>query len=135
MDQILTTEEREALMTKITKIERETMIQNLRELSKLSMKANIKHHTVIEKNLSTTIELTKFMKQDRAKIDRLNNVIDMKQREIDELNSKQMDLLWDLAKLEKENITMKKEIQEDELRSAQVQKNIKQFIDNESTDN
>ncbi len=46
-----------------------------------------------------------------------------------------MDLLWDLAKLEKENITMKKEIQEDELRSAQVQKNIKQFIDNESTDN
>jgi hypothetical protein len=100
-------------MTKITKIERETMIQNLRELSKLSMKANIKHHTVIEKNLSNTIELTKFMKQDRAKIDRLNNVIDMKQREIDELNSKQMDLLWDLAKLEKENITMKKEMAED----------------------
>ncbi len=122
-------------MTKITKIERETMIQNLRELSKLSMKANIKHHTVIEKNLSNTIELTKFIKEDRAKISRLENVIDMKQREIDELNSKQMDLLWDLAKLEKENITMKKEIQEDELRSAQVQKNIKQFIDNESTDN
>ncbi len=111
------------------------MIQNLRELSKLSMKANIKHHTVIEKNLSNTIELTKFIKEDRAKISRLENVIDMKQREIDELNSKQMDLLWDLAKLEKENITMKKEIQEDELRSAQVQKNIKQFIDNESTDN
>ena len=122
-------------MTKITKIERETMIQNLRELSKLSMKANIKHHTVIEKNLSTTIELTKFIKEDRSKISRLENVIDMKQREIDELNSKQMDLLWDLAKLEKENITMKKEMAEDELRSAQVQKNIKQFIDNESTDN
>jgi hypothetical protein len=30
---------------------------------------------------------------------------------------------------------MKKEMAEDELRSAQVQKNIKQFIDNESTDN
>ena len=122
-------------MTKINRIERETMIQNLRELSKLSMKANIKHHTVIEKNLSHTIEITKFMKEDRAKIDRLNNVIDIKQREIDELNSKNMDLLWDAAQMEKELITIKKEIEEDELKAAQVQKNLKKYFKKESTDN
>ena len=122
-------------MTKINRIERETMIQNLRELSKLSMKANIKHHTVIEKNLSHTIEITKFMKEDRAKIDRLNNVIDMKQREIDELNSKNMDLLWDAAQMEKELITIKKEIEEDEVKAAQVQKTLKRYFKKESTDN
>jgi len=122
-------------MTKINKIDKDKMIQHLREISKLSMKANIKHHTVIEKNLSHTIEITKFMKEDRAKIDRLNNVIDMKQREIDELNSKNMDLLWDAAQMEKELITIKKEIEEDELKAAQVQKNLKKYFKKESTDN
>lgn len=122
-------------MTKLSQLDRASMIKHLRELSILSQKSNSKHSKNIEKQISHTIELTKFIKEDRSKISRLENVIDMKQREIDELNSKQMDLLWDLAKLEKENITMKKEMAEDELRSAQVQKNIKQFIDNESTDN
>tara|TARA_Y100000389_G_C17211210_1_gene388591 strand:+ start:197 stop:565 length:369 start_codon:yes stop_codon:yes gene_type:complete len=122
-------------MTKLSQHDRASMIKHLRELSILSQKSNSKHSKNIEKQISHTIELTKFIKEDRSKISRLENVIDMKQREIDELNSKQMDLLWDLAKLEKENITMKKEMAEDELRSAQVQKNIKQFIDNESTDN
>ena len=122
-------------MTKLSQLDRASMIKHLRELSILSQKSNSKHSKNIEKQISHTIELTKFIKEDRSKISRLENVIDMKQREIDELNSKQMDLLWDLAKLEKENITMKKEMAEDELRSAQVQKNIKQFIDKESTDN
>ena len=122
-------------MTKLSQPDKATMIKHLRELSTLSQKANSKNSKNIQKQIDHTIELTKFMKQDRAKIDSLNDVLAMKQQEIDELNSKQMDLLWDLAKLEKENITMKKEMAEDELRSAQVQKNIKQFIDNESTDN
>lgn len=122
-------------MTKINKIDKDKVIQHLREISKLSMKANIKHHTVIEKNLSHTIEITKFMKEDRAKIDRLNNVIDMKQREIDELNSKNMDLLWDAAQIEKELITIKKEIEEDEVKAAQVQKTLKRYLKKESTDN
>ena len=122
-------------MTKLSQLDRASMIKHLRELSILSQKSNSKHSKNIQKQIDHTIELTKFIKEDRSKISRLENVIDIKQREIDELNSKQMDLLWDLAKLEKENITMKKEMAEDELRSAQVQKNIKQFIDNESTDN
>lgn len=122
-------------MTKINKIDKDKVIQHLREISKLSMRANIKHHTVIDKHISNTISQTKFMKEDRAKIDRLNNVIDIKQREIDELNSKNMDLLWDAAQMEKELITIKKEIKEDELKAAQVQKNLKKYFKKESTDN
>jgi len=90
-------------MTKITEQDRSLMISQLKELSKLSLKANIKHHEVIEKHISHSIDLAAFMKEDRAKIDRLNNVIDIKQREIDELNMTNTNLLWDLSKLQKEN--------------------------------
>jgi hypothetical protein len=69
-------------MSRITKQDRALMIKHLREISKLSMKANIKHHTVIEKHISISTDLAKFMTEDRAKIERLNNVIDIKQREI-----------------------------------------------------
>ena len=121
-------------MTKLSQLDRASMIKHLRELSILSQKSNSKHSKNIQKQIDHTIELTKFMKQDRAKIDRLNNVIDMKQREIDELNSKQMDLLWELAKLEKENITMKNQIGVD-VRAAEIQKSMKEYLDKESTDN
>ena len=121
-------------MTKLSQLDLASMIKHLRELSILSQKSNSKHSKNIEKQINHTTELTKFMKQDRAKIDRLNNVIDMKQREIDELNSKQMDLLWELAKLEKENTTMKNQIGVD-VRAAEIQKSMKEYLDNESTDN
>jgi len=122
-------------MAKITEQDRQVMIKHLRDLNKASVKANIKHSQNIQKQIDHTIELTKFIKEDRSKISRLENVIDMKQREIDELNSKQMDLLWDLAKLEKENITMKNEIKEDEIRAAEVQKRLTKHFKEESTDN
>ena len=117
-------------MTKLSQLDRASMIKHLRDISKLSQKANSKHSQNIQKQIDHTIELTKFIKEDRAKISRLENVIDMKQREIDELNSKQMDLLWELAKLEKENITMRIEMTED----AQEEKNIKDLL-GENTDN
>ena len=122
-------------MTKLSQLDRASMIKHLRELSILSQKSNSKHSKNIQKQIDHTIELTKFIKEDRSKISRLENVIDMKQREIDELNSKQMDLLWDLAKLEKENITMKNEIKEDEIRAAEVQKRLTKHFKEESTDN
>jgi len=122
-------------MSKITEKDRSVMMKHLRDLSKASVKANHKHSDNIQKQINHTIEITKFMKEDRAKIDRLNNVIDIKQREIDELNSKNMDLLWDAAQMEKELITLKKEIEVDERRAAQIQKNVKRYLDNESTDN
>ena len=73
-------------MSKITEQDRKIMTQHLRDLSRKAIIANAKHSMNIDKQISHTIELTKFIKEDRAQIQRLNNVIDIKQREIDELN-------------------------------------------------
>jgi len=122
-------------MSKITEQDRTMMIKHLRELSKLSTKGNIKHHSVIEKNLNHTIQLTKFMQEDRAKIDRLNAVIDMKQREIDELNSKQMDLLWNLAKQEKKIAALEKFKEQEEREVAHWEKQILDYSNKNKVDN
>ena len=61
-------------MTNITE-QRELMLQHLKQLNKLSLKANIKHSSNVEKSLNHKIELTKFMKEDRAEIKRLKNVL------------------------------------------------------------
>jgi len=122
-------------MTKISQLDRAKMVQHLREISKLSQLNNAKHSRNIQKQMDHIIKLSKFMEEDRAEILKLKMLVDIKQREIDELNSKQMDLLWDLAKLEKENITMKNEIKEDEIRAAEVQKRLTKHFKEESTDN
>ena len=122
-------------MAKITEQDRSLMIKHLREISKLSQLNNGKHSKNVSKHLDHTIELTKFIKEDRAEIQRLKNVIDIKQREIDELNSKNMDLLWDAAQIEKENITLKNEIRQDEVKAAEAQKRLTKYFKEESTDN
>ena len=122
-------------MSKLTKLNKDTMVEHLRELNKLCLSANSENSKNIQKQINHTIVLTDMMLEDRAKIKRLNNVIDIKQREIDELNSKNMDLLWEAAQMEKELITLKKEIEDDEMKAAQVQKNLKQYFNKESTDN
>lgn len=122
-------------MTKLSQLDKAVMIKHLRGLSLLSQKSNAKHSKNIQKQIDHTIELTKIIKEDRAKISRLENVIDIKQREIDALNSKNLDLLWDAAQIEKENITLKSEIKDDEVKAAQIQKNVKEILNNESTDN
>jgi uncharacterized protein (DUF1778 family) len=99
------------------------------------MKANIKHHTVIEKHVSHQSELMKILKEERASNERLKRIISMKKTEIDELDKKNTDLLWEAAKIQKENITLKNEIKQDELKAAQVQKSMKKLFDNESIDN
>jgi len=114
-------------MTKITEQDRSLMISQLRELSKLAMKSNIKHHTVLDKNATHTNDLMKIIKQDRAKITRLENVIKIRDRQIDDLNSEKYDLLFEVGKLEKE-----KEV--DEANSAQVQKHLSNKFNLESTD-
>ena len=122
-------------MIKMKKHQIDDAIKYYREIGKLAFKSNINHHSVIKNSGSNESKLLKMMTEDRAKISRLENVIDIKQREIDELNSKNMDLLWDAAQMEKELITLKKEIEVDERRAAQIQKNVKRYLDNESTDN
>ena len=122
-------------MTKITEIDRKLQVKHLNDLSKASLKSNIKHSQNIQKQIDHTIVLTKIIQEDRAKISRLESVIDIKQREIDELNSKNMDLLWDAAQIEKENIALKNEIRQDEVKSAEVQKRLTKYFKEESTDN
>ena len=97
-------------MSKITEQDRRIMTQHLRDLSRKAIIANAKHSKNIDKQISHTIELTKFIKEDRAQIQRLNNVIDIKQREIDELNETNTNQLWDLAKLEKRCSELEKRV-------------------------
>lgn len=122
-------------MTKLTKPDRESMVKHLRELSKLSTKADIKHHTVIEKDRTHTIQLTKFMQEDRAKIARLERVVDMKQREVDDLNKQNTDLLWDLFKLQFKMGKMEQEKEANEKRKAQYEKIREEFYSDNSVDN
>ena len=90
-------------MTRITEIDRKLQVKHLNDLSKASLKSNIKHSQNIQKQIDHTIVLTKIIQEDRAKLSRLEAVIDMRDRELNELNKKQMDLLWKLAHLQKDN--------------------------------
>ena len=122
-------------MSKLTKLDKDTMVEHLRELNKLSLTANSENSKNIQKQIDHTIVLAKFLAEDRTKIDRLNNVIDIKQREIDDLNRNNTDLLWELSKLEKKCGLLEKEIIADEIKSAQAEKSINKHFNLESTDN
>ena len=76
---------------------------DLKLLTKLSIEASIKHSKLVTKNTDHSHNLLKLYTEANADKKRLHNVIDIKQREIDELHSKEMDLLWKLAHLEKNN--------------------------------
>jgi hypothetical protein len=122
-------------MTKITEIDRKLQVKHLNDLSKASLKSNIKHSQNIQKQIDHTIVLTKIIQEDRAKLSRLENVIDMRDREIQELNSKQMDLLWDLAQLEKKCAELETERNRDIATATQVQKNLARVLKKGSVDN
>ena len=117
-------------MTKITE-QRQLMLKHLKELNKLSLKANIKHSKNVHRNLDHTVQITKFMKEDRAKISRLENVIDIKQREIDELNKKNTDLLWHGGKLQLKNGKLQEYKDNNEREIAYYEKKMKNFIKKE----
>ena len=107
------------------------MMKHLRDLSKASIKANHKHSDNIQKQINHTIEITKFMKEDRARIERLNNVIDIKQREIDDLNEQNTNQLWELCKLQKRLA----ECEKVESEVANYEKRMTKFLKKESVDN
>jgi|TARA_R100001460_G_scaffold108206_1_gene158648 hypothetical protein len=114
-------------MTKITE-QRQLMLKHLKELNKLSLKANIKHSKNVHRNLDHTVQITKFMKEDRAKISRLENVIDMKQREVDELNKKNTDLLWHLSRLQLKQGKLEEYKDNNEKQLAYYEKSFKNMI-------
>jgi len=118
-------------MTRITKMDRAKMQEHLRELSKLSMKANIKHHAVIDKHVSHSNELMKMLKEERESIKRLKRVISMLRTDVEELEKKNTDQLWDLAKMEQ------KILKHEEVAAgvAHYEKKIKEYVNKESVDN
>ena len=96
-----------------------------------ALKACKEHNETINKMATHVNELWKEigLKQDRIKI--LEEQIQDKDFEIDDLNKAHSDQLWDLAKLEKEN----KELKEVCGGVAHYEKKIKEFIKKESVDN
>ena len=108
---------------------------DLKLLTKLSIEASIKHSKLVTKHTDHSHNLLKLYTENKAENKRLLNVIDIKQREIDDLNSKQIDLLWDLSKLEKEISEFEKERVGDEERKAHTQKQLKKYFNKESVDN
>ena len=129
------TEDSEVLMSKITEQDRQLMVKHLRELSKLSMKANIKHHTVLDKLTTHQKELMNMLKEERASNQRLKNIISYRDEEIEELNQKNTDLLWDAAKLEERIACYEKEKKNDEIEAAQFQKKLVKHYKKESVEN
>ena len=117
-------------MSKITE-QRQLMLKHLKEINVLSHKANIKHSQNIQKQIDHTIVLTKIIQEDRAKLSRLECVIDMKQREVDELNKKNTDLLWDLSKLQLKNGKLQEYKENNEKEIAYYEKKMKNFIKKE----
>ena len=129
------TEDSEVLMSKITEQDRQLMVKHLRELSKLSMKANIKHHTVLDKLTTHQKELMNMLKEERASNQRLKNIISYRDEEIEELNQKNTDLLWDAAKIEKKLILLQAAKDKDDAEVAQWEKKITKQINKTKVDN
>ena len=96
-----------------------------------ALKACKEHNETINKMATHVNELWKEigLKQDRIKI--LEEQIQDKDFEIDDLNKAHTDQLWDLAKLEKENIELKEVCGG----VAHYEKKIKKFLKKESVDN
>ena len=117
-------------MSKITEIDRKLQVKHLNDLSKASVKSSIKHSQNIQTNLGHTVQITKFMKEDRAKLSRLECVIDMKQREVDELNKKNTDLLWDLSKLQLKNGKLQEYYDNSEKQLAYYTNSLKKMMKN-----
>ena len=65
-------------MTKMKKIQVDDAMKYYREIGKLAFKSSINHHSVIKNSGNNESKLLKMMAEDRAKISRLENVIDIK---------------------------------------------------------
>ncbi len=82
---------------------RKGMQEHLKDLSRLALKGSIKHSELVTKHTNHSHNLLKLYMEAKEENKRLHNVIDIKQREIDELNRKEMDLYWEMGKLQKDN--------------------------------
>tara|TARA_R110002012_G_scaffold49651_2_gene128340 strand:+ start:1350 stop:1754 length:405 start_codon:yes stop_codon:yes gene_type:complete len=108
---------------------------DLKQLSKLAIEASIKHSKLVTKHTDHSHNLLKLYTDSKAENKRLNNVIDIKQREVDQLNKINTDLLWDLSKQQIKISELEKEIYEDQQKTGLVQKNLTKHFKKESVDN
>ena len=122
-------------MTKITKLDKEAMIKHLREVSKMTMTVNIKHSRNTQNQIDLATTLVKYMGWDKAKIERLERVVDMKQREVDDLNKQNTNLLWDLSKLQFKMGKIEQEKEINDRKKAQYEKIAEKFYSDKSVDN
>jgi len=107
-------------------------------MAKSSLKACQEHNETTNKMATMNSELWNEIGFKQSKIKELQEKIQDKDFEIDDLNKAHTDKLWDLAKLEQENLKLKNE--NEELREvcggvAQVEKKIKKHIKKERVDN
>ena len=119
----------------IKNIDKEKMQEHLRQLGTLGLKANIKHHAVMDKMTTHVSELMKMLKAEIASNKRLKNIISYRDEEIDELNQKNTDLLWDAAKIEKKLILLQAAKDKDDAEVAQWEKKLTKEINKTKVDN
>ena len=110
------------------------LLQKTKEALKLSIQASIKHSRNVSTGQSHITELLKIQKEDRATIQRLNAVIDMKQREIDKVNRENVDILWKMAQLEKEVIECK-QWKKEASEVAEWEKKLTEYVNPQKVDN
>jgi DNA repair exonuclease SbcCD ATPase subunit len=118
----------------MTQEQKQKLIEKTKEALKLAIQSSIKHSKNVAKSQNHISDLIKFHKEDRATIQRLNAVIDMKQREIDKVNKENIDILWKMAKLEKEVIECK-QYKQVASEVAEYEKKMTEYMDSKKVDN
>ena len=119
----------------IKNIDKEKMQEHLRQLGTLGLKANIKHHTVMDKMTTHVSELMKMLKAEIASNKRLKNIISYRDEEIDELNQKNTDQMWELARCEEKITILEKAKAKDDAEVAHYEKKITEYVDSKKVDN
>jgi len=114
----------------MNKKDREKMQDHLRQLGMLGLKANVKHHIVVDTISTHSKELLKMYKAEKKKNENLRIYLDKKQYEIDDLTKENLDQSWNLTQLEKNLADCKKV----EGSIAHYEKRIKKYIKKESVD-
>jgi uncharacterized protein YcbK (DUF882 family) len=121
-------------MAKLTDEFKMTLLKKTKEALKLSIQSSIRHSRNVATGQNHTSEFLKIIKEDKATIQRLNNVIDMKQREVDSLNKEHVDLLWRMAGLEKK-VTECEAYKKEAAEVAEWEKKLTEFTDSKKVDN
>jgi len=118
----------------MNKEQKQKLMEKTKEALKLAIQSSIKHSKNVAVGQNHISDLLKIHKEDRATIQRLNAVIDMKQREIDKVNGENIDILWKMAQLEKE-VTECKQWKKEASEVAEWEKKLTEYVNPQKVDN